>query len=482
MTDFVKDAVGKALKVDGWLSEKEATLLCRLAHNADGPIIEIGSWQGRSTTALALGAAAGRKAKVYAVDPFLGPQPGAYKTALGNDGSVVGCSPEKLRANLDAAGVNGHVHIVSETSREAAALELIPAECALLFIDGAHDYQSVLTDLELYLPRVKLGGYVVLHDVHAGDRDVVRAVEDKVLSRPNQWRVMDHVDTAMVLRRVESPRYTVNLLCPGRGYNWGPLTGIVQSTLGAHRIDLDNNGNGWDDFTTLWCRALNRYEAGGCSHVAMLHSDIAPQAGWIDLLIDEMEEHRLDFLSVACATKDQRGVCNGGIGVTTNRWGPYRRLTVRELLKLPPTFDLDDLKRLGYCGREAADKVLLHNTGCWVADLRRPVFTTTYDDTGREDGDNHYHEKGDLKAWFDFPTRIRRDEETGLWMSLRESEDWFFSRQLHKIGARTAITRKISLAHEGQWDYRNDREWGTFEDGDRDTEYVWNPEHQKGGK
>jgi predicted O-methyltransferase YrrM len=457
--------------IDGWLSRKEAEVLWKLARNADGPIVEIGSYMGRSTAALALGAAAGMMAQVYAVDAFVGPD-GQYRTSLGNTPTkeIHGSSPELLRANLDAVGVNGQVEIVPLTSRDA--LRHVPDQCALLFVDGAHDYESVCTDLDLYMPRVKLGGYLVMHDVHGGDPQVIQAVEDKVLSQPNKWRMMDHVDSASVVRRVDTERRSVTLLCPGRGYNWGPLTGIVQSTMGAHRIDLENNSNGWDDFTTLWARALNKVEAGFCTHVAMLHSDITPQAGWIDILMDELEERKLDMVSVACATKDSRGVCNGGIGHLQNRWGPYRRITVRELQTLPPTFGLGDLAQRGFCGNDPSDKVLLHNTGCWVADLRSPVFTQTYKTSGRDPGDNHCHEAGDLMCWFDFPTRIRRDAEDEAWISLRESEDWFFSRQLAKVGAKTMITRKVSLNHEGGASFRNDEAWGRYEF-DEDTRNVW---------
>lgn len=478
----VDEAVEAACTIDGWLSKKEAALLYKLAHNADGPIIEIGSWNGRSTAAIALGAAAGRKAHLYAIDPFIGPQTGSFKTALGNDGHEVGCSPERLRANLDRVGVNGKVTIIPHGSETSEARYAAPERCSLLFVDGAHDYRSVCRDLEYYLPRVKLGGFVVLHDVHGVDPGVVKAVRDKILDRPNQWRVLDHVDTAMVVRRVDTERKRITLLCPGRLYNWGPLTGIVQSTLGAHIIRPENNGNGWDDFTSLWARALNQYEADDCELAAMLHSDITPQAGWIDILRDEMVERDLDFISVGCATKDERGVLNGGIGHEENRWGPYRRLTVREFQRLPATFDLDDLKRLGFCGAKTIDKVLLHNTGCWLADLSKPCFRETYADTGVDPYDNHYHEAGDLKAWFDFPTRIRRCPETGLWISLRESEDWFFSRQLHKVGCRSAITRKVSLDHEGHGSYRNDSAWGKFEDGDEDTRYIWDTSYKKGVK
>ena len=54
-----KAAVAAAMKIDGWLSGDEAAVLFDAAYEANGPIVEIGSWQGRSTTVLALGSMAG---------------------------------------------------------------------------------------------------------------------------------------------------------------------------------------------------------------------------------------------------------------------------------------------------------------------------------------------------------------------------------------------------------------------------------------
>lgn len=454
-----EQSIDAACKIDGWLTREEAATLYGLAFNASLPIVEIGSFQGRSTTALALGAMAGRKSQVYAIDPFTGVD-GKHTTSLGSDPGLP-CSAELLRNNLDSAGVNGLVKIIPTTSNRA--IPQIPEQIGLLFVDGAHDYESVCCDLDNYLPRLALGGFLVLHDAVRSDKGegepgVVRAVEDKIRSKPNQLRIIDRVGTAIVVRKVNTTRRVVELMCPGRGYDWGTLTGIVQSTLGAHQIDLSNNGNGWDDFNHLWSRALNRFEAGEITHAAMLHSDISPQPGFVDILMDEMEELDLDMLSVACAMKDKRGVCNCGIGITSNRWGAWRRLTVREVLKLPPTFGLTDLAQRGFCGSDVSDKVLLHNTGCFLVDLRKPVFRQT--DTN-----------GNLIAWFDFPTKIQRGPD-GKWLNMRESEDWFFSRQLHSIGAKTKITRKVGLIHEGKQGFSNSEEWGEYES-DNDTRSLW---------
>jgi hypothetical protein len=55
----------ETLPGNGWLLKEEAELLWRSAMSCEGPILEVGCYQGRSTVLLA---ATGRT--VYAVDPF----------------------------------------------------------------------------------------------------------------------------------------------------------------------------------------------------------------------------------------------------------------------------------------------------------------------------------------------------------------------------------------------------------------------------
>ena len=453
------DAVGLALKVPGWLSESEAHLLYSLAHNATGNIVEIGSFAGRSTTALGLGAKHGRRgAKVYTVDDFSG-------IAEGDGGGELAKhkpSTAQLRKNLDAVGVNGEVQIVQADSEDAS--KRFAGPCSVLFVDGKHDYQSVARDLDCWLPKVADDGFVVLHDAVSGFPGVIKAIDERLISRPLEYRALDRVDSAVVFQKVKTERMTVQLMCPGAAFAWGTVCGIAQASLGAHRVDLDNNGNGWDDFNHLWARALNRAEAGEITHASMLHSDCVPAAGWVDVLLGECESLGADMVSVACPMKDDRGLLNCGVGTQSNRWGAWRRLTVRELHKLPPTFDLADLKRLDYCGEQTDDKLLLHNTGCFVADLRSDVFRKTI--------------YGKLAAWFDFPTSIQRGED-GKWRNLRESEDWHFSRQLHLLSAKTFITRKVRLKHQGIKQHANDSVWGDYTDGDEETSHLWRKPKQE---
>ena len=425
-----REAVGKALEIDGWLTPNEAAALFDLAYDAKAPIIEIGSWHGRSTVALALGSMAGGKQPVFAVDPFI-PFAGGDEVRLtdqGNRAADKQASAETLRANLNRMGINGQVEIVPLTSIDAAAR--LPS-CGVLFIDGDHSFEGCAADINMYLSKVVQGGMIMLHDVGAGDPGVERAVDEILLSRPSDVQLRHRVDSAVLVRKRAVERKQIVLMCPGRPQMWdSAVRGITQASIGVgHRIEPINNANGFDDFNDLWARALNEMEAGRADLAAMLHADVCPDPGWLDTLISEMEDGGFDMVSAAIPIKDDRGVLSCGVGDFREPGPAFRRWTVAELFDLPDTFTLADTEYA-----QDPFKFPLHNTGCWLINLRHPNLTAV---------DEH----GDLRAWFDFPTKISRGPG-GKWRNRRESEDWFFSRKIHCLGLRTAITRRAALYHE----------------------------------
>jgi predicted O-methyltransferase YrrM len=65
-----QDILDKIMSVEGDITAQEAQLLYTAAQTVkDGCIVEVGSYLGRSTAALALGTRAGFYVPVYAVDP-----------------------------------------------------------------------------------------------------------------------------------------------------------------------------------------------------------------------------------------------------------------------------------------------------------------------------------------------------------------------------------------------------------------------------
>lgn len=194
-------------------------------------------------------------------------------------------------------------------------------------------------------------------------------------------------------------------------------------------------------FNVLWTTALNaRRQDNDVTHFAMLHSDVVPQDGWLDVLYEEMDVLGLDLLSVVMPIKTLEGLTSTAIDRADGGWQPERRLTLREVHRLPETFTAED------CGYEG--RALLVNTGCWLADLRNPIF-----------------EKCAFRVLDDVqevsvpdPQRLSGTQE--MLAPACVSEDWDFSRQVHKLGGRVAATRKVACKHVGPFLYDNQRVYG----------------------
>ena len=164
-SDIRDEILAHVARTPGWLYPAEAAFLFDAATRVTGKgvIVEIGSWKGKSTIALAGGA---ERAPVYAVDTFQGSaehrQHGPVHTF------------DDFLTNLRTARVDGRVRPICLPSLEAAIDFREPVE--LLFIDGDHSYDAVRADFEAWVPKVIPGGLVALHDTSywRGPRRVVR--------------------------------------------------------------------------------------------------------------------------------------------------------------------------------------------------------------------------------------------------------------------------------------------------------------------
>ena len=148
-------AFSHAAAVDGWLTPAQARRLWERAAAARGPVVEIGSFRGRSTIVLASAAP-----EVIAIDPHAGSDRGPQEIAAderrGNE------DHEAFVANLAAAGVADRVRHVRKPS--AAALADVDGAPALLYVDGAHRYGPAHDDLRRWGARVPPGGAMLVHD------------------------------------------------------------------------------------------------------------------------------------------------------------------------------------------------------------------------------------------------------------------------------------------------------------------------------
>jgi Methyltransferase domain len=131
----------KSLFISGWMTYPELEWLYERSLTMDS-IIEIGSWNGRSTYSLCSGC----KGTVYAIDPFRVAKSAKWLVDEG-----------LCRTNFDIFASNmdefNNIKLFKGTSKQAARSRLLPKKVDMIFIDANHDYEFVLADLKLWSKR-----------------------------------------------------------------------------------------------------------------------------------------------------------------------------------------------------------------------------------------------------------------------------------------------------------------------------------------
>ena len=151
--------------IEGWMREKELIWLSKEAKKCK-LIVEVGTWCGRSTYAMALKV----RRKIITIDSFL--MKGVpYKrwdiariasTHLKDDPDWL---YNKCLENLAEFIKTGKVIVLrGESSEVIRKLDHLKGHVDMVFIDGSHDYESVKQDIINYKPLVKKGGILAGHD------------------------------------------------------------------------------------------------------------------------------------------------------------------------------------------------------------------------------------------------------------------------------------------------------------------------------
>jgi len=180
--------------IDGWLTRYEARYLYLLAQlgPAHGVIVEIGSWKGKTTIALAHGSKAAGREQIYAIDHHEG---GPDQEKFGH--TEVNTEKE-FRHNIALAGIEESVVPMVMKSNDAVVGWQKPIR--LLWIDGDHRYEGVKNDFLMWEPHVVEGGVIAFHDTFAWDGPR-RVVEEYVL-RSNRFSILGFVDGITAVRKV----------------------------------------------------------------------------------------------------------------------------------------------------------------------------------------------------------------------------------------------------------------------------------------
>jgi predicted O-methyltransferase YrrM len=129
----------------------------------NGVMVEVGSFKGESAIIFAN---SGKFETIYCVDNW-----SKNFKAVGNpDMSEVERTFDKETSKYPS------IKKVKMTSAEGSKiLDMVD----LVYIDALHDYDSVKQDIELWLPKVKQGGYIAGHDYSDEFKGVIKAVDER---------------------------------------------------------------------------------------------------------------------------------------------------------------------------------------------------------------------------------------------------------------------------------------------------------------
>jgi len=135
--------------------------------------VEVGTWKGKSAAYMAVAIInSGKVIKFDCVDSWEGSfnQPELLNDPLVLTGSLLDHFNDNMKP------VAGHYTAVKGLSVAAASLYQ-DKSLDFVFLDAAHDYENIKADINAWLPKVKIGGYLGGHDYYG--EDIRRAVLEK---------------------------------------------------------------------------------------------------------------------------------------------------------------------------------------------------------------------------------------------------------------------------------------------------------------
>ena len=179
-------------KIDGWFEQSDKLIYDRAVdkYNDNDIFVEIGSYKGRSSSAMAVNIInSQKKIKFYCVDTWEG-----SKEHQNNKEIIEKTLYDTFINNTKS--VSSVINPMRKLSTEAAN-NFKDKEISFVYIDASHDYKNVTDDLESWYPKLKDGGTLAGHDwqypeVRLAIFDFVKKIDldaEMIISK-NSWEII----------------------------------------------------------------------------------------------------------------------------------------------------------------------------------------------------------------------------------------------------------------------------------------------------
>lgn len=179
----IDDLVARAEPIPRMLSTESGKFLYALCYMQQlaGDVVEVGSWQGYSTSFLASAVRDSGNGTLYAIDHFRGNVGKESRYRVGSED--LSDLRSNFERNMERLQLREKI-VLLDMPNDAAVKQLPGRKIRFLFVDGDHTRDGVAKDIRLFLPLLLPGAIAVFDDFAARFPGVAEATDELIETTP----------------------------------------------------------------------------------------------------------------------------------------------------------------------------------------------------------------------------------------------------------------------------------------------------------
>jgi predicted O-methyltransferase YrrM len=182
------------------ISDEQVELLYEVASKVRGITLEVGSYRGRSSCAIASGLKVLGTGRLFCID--------AWEKLRNWENRKDGAKLSDFLQNIRKADCENYITPVQDFSENVFKERVYPeglfkGKIQFLFIDADHSYDGVKSDIR-WIELVSVNGFVAFHDYENKDYlGVTKAIDEFVNQNPNLLKLVKRVGSLLVFKKMK---------------------------------------------------------------------------------------------------------------------------------------------------------------------------------------------------------------------------------------------------------------------------------------